>query len=125
MKTNQYDLCVHIFLDEGEIDLALEALATLRKQARFRTYHTDLAVAHAAEATHPRAAVEIYLEVSKMLIQQRGRGNYADAAAYLARVRALFQATGESAHWTALIARIREENRRLPAFQDELKQAGM
>ena len=125
MKTNQYDLCVHIFLDEGEIDLALEALATLKKQARFRTYHTDLAVALAAEATHPHAAVEIYLEVSKMLIQQRGRGNYADAVAYLARVRALFQATGESAHWTALITRIRDENRRLPAFQDELKQAGL
>jgi hypothetical protein len=124
-QTNQHDLRVHIFLDEGEIDLALEALATLKKQVRFHSYHTDLTVARAAETTRPRAAIAIYLDVSNTLVQQRGRGNYAEAAGYLARVRALLQQAGEAAHWTALSAQIREANRRLPAFQDELKQAGL
>ena len=116
---------MHIFLDEGEIDLALEALATLKKQVRFHSYHTDLTVARAAETTRSQAAIAIYLDVSNTLVQQRGRGNYAEAAGYLARVHALLQQAGEAAHWTALIAQIREANRRLPAFQDELKQAGL
>ncbi len=124
-RSNQHDLRVQIFLDEGEIDLALEALATLKKQVRFHSYHTDLAVARVAEATHPQAAIEIYLDVTKVLIQERGRGNYAEAAQYLVRVRDLLRKAGEAAHWTGLVAQIREENRRLRALQDELKRAGL
>lgn len=124
-QAGQHDLRVHIFLDEGEIDLSLEALATLKNQAHYRSYHTGLAVAQAAEATRPKAAIEIYLEAADMLIQQRGRGNYAEAARYLARVRALLQKAGESADWAALITQIRDNYRRLPALQDELKQAGL
>ncbi len=124
-QANQHDLRVHIFLDEGEIDLALDAFAILNKQTRYRAHHTDLAVARAAEATRPQAAIEIYLNVSNGLIQQRGRGNYAEAAGYLVRVRSLLREMGESARWDTLIAQIREDNRRLTALKDELKQAGL
>ncbi len=124
-QANQHDLRVHIFLDEGEIDLALEALATLKQQARFHSYHTDLAVAKAAEASRPQAAIEIYLDTAGLLIRQRGRGNYAQAAAYLARVRDLLQKAGQLPRWTALIAQLREENQRLPALRDELDRAGL
>jgi len=123
--SNQWDLLVHIYLDEGEIDLALEALATLKKQNRFYSYHTGVIVAQAAEAARPEAAVEIYVDAANVLIGQRGRGAYAEAAAYLARVRALLQDSRQLARWTALIAQIREENRRLRALRDELDQAGL
>jgi uncharacterized Zn finger protein len=124
-QANEQDLLVHIFLDEGEIDLALEALAALKEQAWHHSYHTDLAVAQAAEASRPQAAIEVYLDVAKVLIEQRGRGSYAEAAVYLARVRDLLQRVGQPERWRALIAGIRDENRRLRALRDELDRAGL
>jgi uncharacterized Zn finger protein len=59
------------------------------------------------------------------LIAARGRGNYAQAASYLLRVRAVHVLVGEEKAWQALIADLRQENRRLPAMQDEFNQAGL
>jgi tetratricopeptide (TPR) repeat protein len=124
-RANELDLRVRIFLDEGEIDRALEALTALKEQGRPHSYPTDLAVAKAAEATRPEAAIEIYLDAARTVIQQRNRGSYAEAAGYLTRVRDLLQKSGQLTRWTALIAQIRDENRRLRALRDELDRAGL
>jgi hypothetical protein len=124
-QAGHHDLRVHIFLDEGEIDLALEALAVLKQQVRFHSHQTDLEVARAAEATRPDASIAIYIDIARRLINERGRDNYAAAASYLARVRDLLRKAGQSARWKELIAQIREENRRLPALRKELDQAGL
>ena len=55
----------------------------------------------------------------------RGRGNYAEAAKYLIRIKNLYQKLGESGIWEATIQSIRNQKPRLPALLDELKQAGL
>jgi uncharacterized Zn finger protein len=82
-----------------------------------------LAVAHAAEAERPQAAVDLYVQATTRLIDSRGRGNYVEAAQVLARVRTLLLRLNEMVRWTELIAQIRQENRRLRALQDELNRA--
>jgi uncharacterized Zn finger protein len=124
-RANQQGILVQIYLDEGEIDLALEALAALKKGELFHSYPTDLAVAKAAEATRPEAAIQLYLDAANSVIQLRNRGSYAEAAEYLTRVRDLLRKSGQIDRWAALIAQIRDDNRRLRALRDELNQAGL
>jgi uncharacterized Zn finger protein len=65
------------------------------------------------------------VERAERLIAARGRGNYAEAATYLVRVRDLYHRLGEPETWQTLIADLREQNRQLPALQDELNKAGL
>lgn len=72
-------------------------------------------VAAAAEESHPRQALRLYQQAAQELIEQRGRGNYATAAGYLRRVKALYERLGAGiaamhAAWRTLIAGIREQN---------------
>ncbi len=122
-QAKHYEVCVQIFLHEGQIDSALDALATLRRAYPYASDHMVLAVAHAAEAERPQAAIDLYVQAATQLIDRRGRTSYAEAAQVLARARALLLQTNQAERWTALITQIRQENRRLPALQDELNRA--
>lgn len=122
----QYHLLTEIHLDEGEIDQALETVEQVRASAwGWGGVHLSIRVAQAAEESRPRASIRIYVERAERLIAARGRGNYAEAATYLVRVRDLYHRLGEPETWQALIAELREQNRRLPALQDELNKAGL
>jgi uncharacterized Zn finger protein len=61
----------------------------------------------------------------KGLIDKRGRDNYAVAAHYLKVVCGLYKGLGRQEDWQSLIARLRQENRMLRAFQDEMSKAGL
>jgi uncharacterized Zn finger protein len=120
----QYDLLTEVHLEEGEIDRALETVEHVRAAAwGWGGGELSIRVAQAAEGSRPQAAIRIYVEQAERLIAGRGRGNYAEAATYLTHVRDLYDRLGESEVWTALIADLREQNRRLPALQDELNKA--
>ena len=82
-------------------------------------------VAQAAEESRPREAIRIYVQAAERLIAARGRGNYAQAATYLVRVRDLYHGLDDPDAWHTLVADLREQNRRLPALQDELNKAGL
>jgi uncharacterized Zn finger protein len=110
---------------EGEIDRALETLERYSRQHRWGRNTVALRVARAAEESRPRDAIRLYLEEVERLIAGRGRGNYAEAANYLLQVRAAYGQMGEEEAWQALIASLREKNRRLPAMQDEFDEAGL
>jgi uncharacterized Zn finger protein len=124
----RFGLSTEIYLEEGEIDRALEIVeqpgapkwgwARAGSPLRIR-------VAEAAEESRPQAAIRIYREAIERLIAARGRGNYAAAARHLIRVRDLYRRLGEAATWETLIADLREQNRRLPALRDELNKAGL
>jgi len=123
----QATLLVQIYLAEGEID---QALKLVQPPAGQTSDHWGLGasmmrmeVAQAAEETRPRAALNIYLQSAKQLIANRTRGSYATAATHLARVRKLYQQTGDEQAWRTLIAKLREEHKNLRALQDELNQA--
>ncbi len=126
-------LLIQIYLDEGEVDAALETLEA-RKVAGQRAagsfyagpYYYDnlpIAVAKAAEAQRPRAALQLYQQQAEGLISQRGRANYQIACTYLAKVRDLSERLGESEAWPRYIAGLREQNRSLRALKEELAAA--
>ena len=118
-------LLTEIYVLEEEIDRALEVLEQYSRQHRWGTNTLALRVAQAAEESRPRDAIRLYLEEVERLIAGRGRGNYAEAANYLLRVRAVYEQMDEVKAWQTLIANLREMNRRLPAMQDEFNQAGL
>lgn len=123
----QFRLLVEIFLEEGEIDHALEAL----EQARITPHHfwefppsLELEVAQAAERCRPEQSIQLYLNQIKRLISIRGRGNYIEAVKFLRIVRGLYKRLGRREDWKALLISLRQENQMLRAFQDELNKAG-
>ena len=82
-------------------------------------------VAQATEKHRPQKAVEYYLYRVAKWIEARGRDNYASAAQYLQRVKNISEETGQMGAWVNTIRAIRENNRNLPALQDELNRAGL
>ena len=124
-QEGNFALLTEIYVLEEEIDRALEVLEQYSRQHRWGINTLALRVAQAAEESRPRDAIRLYLEEVERLIAGRGRGNYAEAANYLLRVRAVFEQMGEEKAWQTLIANLREKNRRLPAMQDEFNQAGL
>jgi uncharacterized Zn finger protein len=115
---------VPVYLDEGEIDRALEAVKSERPYLHGYGYgNRALDVARAAEKTRPEAAREIYRRQAESLIDQRGRGAYREACTFLKKVRDLYRRLGEEAAWTAYVGRLRERHRSLRALQEELTKA--
>jgi hypothetical protein len=120
-----FALLTEIHLLENRVDQALDTLEQLRHRSRWKAVTLSLKVAQAAEESRPRDAIRLYMVEVERLIAARGRGSYAKAATYLLRVRAVHERMGEKNAWQALIASLREKNRRLPAMQDEFNQAGL
>lgn len=121
---------IEIALNEGEIDKALQRLKELAKKDRYGTtyegdygYGIDLKVAHAAEETYPHEAIELYRQRAERLIAQRDRKQYREACTFLAKMRSVYEKSGERGAWTGYIATLRQQNRNLPALQDELAKA--
>jgi tetratricopeptide (TPR) repeat protein len=115
-------LLIDIALDEGNIDRALEIAS---QPGALMRAETQMRVAQAAEADHPRAAIEIYRSRAERAIAARGRGNYVTAAELLLRVRDLYRRLGEESTWQGYITRLREAHTRLWALKEELDRAGL
>jgi len=118
----QASLLLQIALDERDVAWALEIVS---RPGAWISASELIRVAQAAEADHPRAALEIYRQQAERAIAARGRGNYQTAAAHLLRVRDLYHRLGQDAAWEAYIAHLRQEHQRLRALQDELNKAGL
>ena len=120
----EYGLLTDIYLEEGEIDLALKSVS----QGEPGFYYGEeqlIRVAQSASETHPHAAVDIYRQQAESLIEARGRDNYHRACTYLAKARDLCQQLSREPAWTDYIAELRERHRRLPALKEELSNAGL
>jgi uncharacterized Zn finger protein len=132
-QDDQHGVLTRIYLNEGDV---AEALETLRQQRAEGTPSGPfwsarsvpalmVEVAEAAEEEHPREAIRLYRERAEALIDQRGRGNYAEAARYLQRVKALHEQLDEMEAWTTLIEEVRDQDPHLPAMTDEFNKAGL
>ena len=124
-ETRNPVLLVRIYLEEGQIDNALEVLESWQQRNYFIGGEVRIEVARAAEESRPRAALEIYRRFAEILIKQRGRGNYATAGELLSRVRDLHRRLGEEADWRNYVGDLRERNRSLRALKEELAAAGL
>jgi uncharacterized Zn finger protein len=132
-ETNVGGLLIEIYLDEGEIDAALEMLEAMKTSGNRSggfyysgAYYAEglsIVVARAAEAQRPRAALRLFQQEAERLIAQRGRENYQLACRHLAKVRDLYDRLGESEAWTRYVSTLREQNRSLRALKEELTAA--
>ncbi len=118
-------LLVRVYLAEGEIDKALEGVGLLPAYPYYGGSKLRLEVAGAAEASRPRAALEIYQQQVEALIALRARGHYQEACRLLTRVRALCEQLGEAPRWASYIGALRERHRSLRALKEELALAGL
>ncbi|MBI3969814.1 MAG: SWIM zinc finger family protein [Chloroflexi bacterium] len=128
-KASQTVLLIRIYLDEGEIDRALELVQAANRSTSPSGYGygtgVDVEVARAAEETRPRASIEIYERQVERLIAQRNRPSYGAAAALAQRVRAAYERLGEQDAWARYIAGLRDRYRSLRALKEELTKAGL
>ncbi len=124
-KTRNFTLLTEIFLEEGQVEQALEARQYVSKDMGWHPLFLDVKLAEAAEKEFPQEAIRIYMQMAEALIAARGRDNYAVAAGYLKRVRDIYRRLGQEEAWQALITRIRTENKTLRALKDELQKAGL
>ena len=120
----EYGLLTDVYLEEGEVDLALRSV-NRRRPGFLHGVDQLIRVAQAASETHPQAALDIYRQQAESLIEARGRDNYRQACAYLTRVRDLYRQLSLESEWTAFIAGLRERHLRLPALREELSNAGL
>lgn len=123
-KKNYFGLLTQIHLAEKYIDAALK---TVEKTGTGRppefALDLRLAVAQAAEVSHPRDAVRLYQQCAEQLIARRERLNYIEACKYLAQAARLARSSGASEKWDDYIHKLDEDNRALRALREELRKA--
>lgn len=129
-KKGSFVLLTQIFVDEERVDDALDALKRSEERRNRSTYqwhhpYLRLSVAQLAETERPDAAIAIYHAEAVNQINGRKRDTYAVAAGHLARIKGIYSRREQMHAWNELIAQIRQEYKRLPALQDELKKAGL
>jgi uncharacterized Zn finger protein len=117
-RANKHGLLLDIDLCEGALARAVE-----RVNAERSLRHRVLDVARAAEKTMPAEALDLYRTASEDLIAHRNRGSYQAACEHLRKVRQLYQRVGDDSAWAAYILTLREQNRSLRAFREELDRA--
>jgi len=133
-QQERWGALVTIYLDEGEVDQALAALATMERLSttspsgygfRQAPSQYQLQVARAAEEHYPEDAIRLYKEVVERLIEGRGRENYQQAVNYVARLKYLYEKQGHEAEWSAHITALRNKNKGLRALKEELEKRNL
>lgn len=124
-SAKKFSALVAVYLSDEEWE---QAWATLEQVPPDSYYSWDrsrlmLQVAERSRKAMPRRAIPVYVQQARRLIEARGRDNYAEAAALLGSAKELYLQIDEEGTWRELIRNLKEEFRRLPAFQDELRKA--
>ena len=79
-------------------------------------------MAEAVKRSHPEVALDLCDGLVKEYIGKATRNGYHIAAGYAAKVKEIMREVLQDwKRWEVYIRRIREENRRRPALQDEFK----
>lgn len=115
-----WPVLLEIALEEKETKWALDLLPYV-KGWHSRDY--SLRVAQAAEKEYPQAALQLYQRRVEQHISERNRGSYYEAAKLLVRMQSIYKNEGQMEAWQEHIADLRQEHKRLRAFQEELKKA--
>ena len=118
-----YPLLTRLHLADHDVEAALETLPDATPANPRSSLALD--VAEAAEASHPEAALDIYKDRGRALIEARGRDNYQTAADLYERVKVLCDRVDPDRWSDVLGALYDEELHRLPAARDEFEQAGL
>jgi uncharacterized Zn finger protein len=112
-----------IHLDEKNVGAALETVARTRTDSLNLSTDVHLRVARAAETTHPREALAIYLRATEHIVKERERWMYGDACKYLLRVRDPYRKLGEEDACERYLRKLKAETKTLRAFNQEMGKA--
>ncbi|HEX9986990.1 MAG TPA: SWIM zinc finger family protein [Chloroflexia bacterium] len=134
----QWAALVSIHLNEGEVGEAINALDKHESPQRrpapsiYSGYYQTLPrgdlnmrVAEAAEKDYPSRSRAIYTRRAEEVIDYRGRDNYQQAAAFLAKVKKLYEQEGKEGEWQSYIDDLRARNKSLRALKEELDKLGL
>jgi uncharacterized Zn finger protein len=77
-------------------------------------------VAEAVSAAYPERAIAIYTAALNVQLPHAQQSSYESAAAYLRKLRPIYESLNRASEWTALVASIREKYRNRPRFMDLL-----
>ncbi|HEX3641111.1 MAG TPA: hypothetical protein VHV10_07465 [Ktedonobacteraceae bacterium] len=135
-QQNRWGALVSIYLQEGEVGLALSALAEMEHTPATSPsgygYHAGVAssqlqvqVAQTAEEHYPNDAIRLYKRVVQTLIGERGRESYRQAASYLTRIKMLYQKQGPESEWLTYMTNLRTSNKSLRALKEALDKRGL
>lgn len=133
-QQDRWGALITIYLDEGEVDQALAALANMERLPNTSSYgyglrqapnQYQLQVARSAEEHYPEDAIRLYKVVVERLIEGRGRENYQQAVNLLARVKSLYEKQGHEAEWNTYIIALRDKNKGLRALKEELEKRNL
>lgn len=120
----EHSLITEIYLDEGEIDNALQAVKNISR-ANFWGEDMREKVAHAAKKERPLESIALYIKLIEELIGLRGRENYKKACLYLGIIQDLYIDNGMQDKWKNYITHLREQNKNLRVFNEELEKQGI
>ncbi len=118
-------LHIQVHLVEGDGSEALRLVKESLDSAQGLPDHVVADVARDIEQDQPREALDLYMGLAHDLIAARGRGSYVTAARHLKRVRYLYRRLGEAETWQKVLDEIVQNNRRLRALREELRDAGL
>lgn len=128
-KAKQFATLTRVYLAEEDGDKAWSTLAKVSKSSDrmmgYSHYGLEMDVAKRTIKTYPEKALPVYIKAVNEAIDQRTREKYQQAANYLTVIRDTYDSIDEFEKWEALIAKIRNQQPRLPALLDELKKAGL
>jgi uncharacterized Zn finger protein len=135
---DQWAVLVDIHLNEGEVAEAIHAFDKY-ESPQYRPAPTiyggyypslprgdlKLRVAEAAEKDYPDRSRAVYKRRAEEAIRFRGRDNYQQAAAFLAKVKKLYEQEGKQGEWQSYIDDLRAQNKSLRALKEELDKLGL
>ena len=131
LAEEKYLLLAELHLEDGEIEQTLQQLgnasiqAETDSRARRPSIGLLLQTARAASKTHPMEALDLFLESAEAKIDERNRKSYAEAAKLLIDVRDMCRQSNMQDVWKETLKEIKEHYKRMSAFLDELKKAGL
>lgn len=115
LSQDRFDLArlIDVYLREGMYDTAFKRLLESRSLSLLAKYHKDLA------DRYPNEYFQAYRELIHSFAGiETGRRHYQEVVSYLRKMSEIRGFEGEFAEF---ISKLRQENRRRPAFIDELK----
>ena len=122
-QQEKWAVLAEIHLDDKNWDRAWNYAKRVNTFTGGRSMSIREKIIREGEHARPERAVEYYTQKARNLIDQRGRDNYASAAEYLQRVKAILKRENREAEWTECIDEFRSYASNLPACQDEFNKA--
>ena len=114
----ELEVLVDLALQNGDSEAVvkwLDEAERLKRQAP-----RELRAADAIAETHPDRAIDIWKRKADAEIATVKPRGYIEAGRYLRRIRATLETDGRKDEWDALLARLKEANRRRPRCMEVL-----